>query len=93
MVCRRSENGIENRGKRVSVNLPGKLTTDDGVVVDVLVLDLSASGFRLISDEALLVGERVSLRVGREDSLPAIIRWVVGREAGGSFSEQAELRP
>lgn len=72
------------------MNLDGELTTEDGVVVIVRILDLSASGFRLMADDELLLGERVSLRIGREDSLPAMIKWVVGLEAGGSFLQDAK---
>lgn len=81
---------ISDRDKRISVNLAGNLTTEDGVMVSVRVLDLSASGFRLMADDELIVGERVSLRIGREPGLPATIKWVVGREAGGRFLQQAE---
>ena len=81
---------ILDRDKRISVDLAGDLTTEDGVVVSVRVLDLSASGFRIMADDELMVGERVSLRVGREDGLPATIKWVVGREAGGSFLQKAK---
>lgn len=81
---------ILDRDKRISVNLSGDLTTEDGVVVNVRVLDLSASGFRLIADDEIIVGERVSLRTGREKGLPATIKWVVGREAGGSFLQKAK---
>ena len=81
---------ILDRDKRVSVDLAGDLTTEDGVVVTVRVLDLSASGFRLMADDELLLGEHVSLRIGREDGLPATIKWVVGREAGGSFLQRAK---
>jgi hypothetical protein len=82
-----------DRGKRINVNLGGELTTEDGVVVKVRVLDLSSSGFRLMADDELLSGERVTLRVGREESLPAVIRWVIGREAGGNFSQDSRSFP
>lgn len=82
-----------DRDKRINVHLDGELTTEDGVVVKVRVLDLSSTGFRLMADDELLSGEQVTLRVGREESLPAVIRWVIGREAGGSFSQDPTSLP
>lgn len=72
---------------RINVNLEGVLTTEDGVLAAVRVLDLSVSGFRLLSNEPLLSEEKVTLRIGREEILRAKIQWVVGREAGGCFLE------
>lgn len=79
-----------DRDKRISVDLAGDLTTEDGVLVGVRVLDLSASGFRLVADDELLLGERVLLRIGRGDGMPATVKWVVGREVGGSFLQKAK---
>ena len=75
---------MANRETRIDVRKPAVLVTSDGMEIDVLVLDVSSHGFRVEIDEELHVGELVSLRVD-DQLVSGEIRWVLGKEAGGSF--------
>ena len=75
---------MSKREPRVDVRKPAVLVNSDGMEIDVLVLDVSSHGFRVEIDEELHVGELVSLRVD-DELLSGEIRWVLGKEAGGSF--------
>jgi len=69
----------------VDVRLSAVLVDSDGVEAKATVLDLSSEGFRIEGCGSPRVGEQVSLRVDRGTPLPAMIRWVLGNEAGGVF--------
>ena len=81
------EAGCAPRPTRVDVRKPAVLVTSDGAETPVMILDLSASGFRIHSEESPLIGEFVSLRVDRFGDFAAQIRWCLGSEAGGIFLE------
>ena len=74
----------DKRGRRIDVRKPAILVNCDGIEVEVMLLDISSNGFRVEVDDQLHVGERVSLRVDGE-LVSAEIRWVLGKEAGGTF--------
>lgn len=76
--------GTASRETRIDVRKPALLVNSDGMESDVLVLDISSHGFRIELDDQLRVGELVSLRVD-DELVSAEIRWVLGREAGGTF--------
>ena len=76
----------EQRARRIDVRMDGRLWTADGGRFPVTVLDLSAHGFRIELQEPLAVGERVRLGIGDKDIADAAIKWVLGREAGGTFT-------
>ena len=78
------------RAPRIDVRRPAVLINSDGVAADVSILDISSGGFRVETEEDPRVGEFVTLRVERGEALPAQIRWVLGREAGGVFLNSAE---
>ncbi len=79
------------RSTRISVDIDAVLTTSDGHCCKVIVRDLSAEGFRLELEDEVLVGEQVSLQVGRARALAGQIVWALGREAGGRFLDQVSL--
>ena len=81
--------GQPDRPKRIDVRIDAFLTTGDGHRFKVLVRDLSARGFRVELDDLLLVGEHVFLQVGSKEAAAAEIKWVLGREAGGHFLDEA----
>ena len=76
--------GMSKRAPRVDVRKPAIVVNSDGMEVDVIILDVSGSGFRLHVIEKLNIGEFVSLRID-DELVPAQIRWVLGDEAGGAF--------
>jgi hypothetical protein len=57
----------------------------------VIIIDLSADGFRLRTRERLDAGEQVSLHSGKGEAQPARIMWVRDGEAGGMFLQTPEL--
>jgi hypothetical protein len=79
------------RSPRVQTSISAVLVDSDGGELPVEVLDISSGGFRLRSDEALVIGEEVQLRVPRYGDFPAQIQWVKGHEAGGRFLEPVVL--
>lgn len=76
--------GIPKREPRIDVRMPAVVINSDGMEIDAIVLDISSHGFRVEVDEELRVGEFVSLRVD-DELVNGEIRWVLGKEAGGSF--------
>lgn len=80
------------RSTRVHVSKAAILIDSDGGALPVEVQNISSSGFRLRAPEALVVGERVQLRVSRYGDFAARILWVEGHDAGGEFVESVTLR-
>jgi hypothetical protein len=81
----------EYRSPRVRTSITAVLVDSDGGEMPVEVADLSSAGFRLHAEEALVVGEKIRLRVPRYGDFPAQIKWVKGHEAGGLFLERVVL--
>ena len=81
----RREPGQVKRQPRVRVEHDGVLIDSDGVEVPVKVADISREGCRLITDGTPMIGERVTLKVGRAGAVPAQVRWALGNEAGLRF--------
>ena len=79
------------RPHRVGTSFAAILVDSDGGELSVEVIDLSSGGFRLRTDETLVVGEKVRLRVERYGEFPAQIQWAEGNEAGGRFLEPITL--
>lgn len=77
--------GFIKRAPRVDLRRTATLINSDGLEMKVVVLDISASGFRLEVPEAPRIGEYVTLKVERGESFQAQIRWALGTEAGGVF--------
>lgn len=79
------------RGPRVATEISAVLIDAAGGEFPVVVIDLSSGGFRVLSDQQLLPGEHVRLRVGRNAEYPAQIEWATRREAGGRFLNRIQL--
>lgn len=75
---------MAKRERRIDVRKPAILVNSDGMEIMAIVLDISSHGFRVEVDDQLRVGELVSLHVDG-GLVNAEIRWVLGKEAGGSF--------
>jgi hypothetical protein len=76
-----------NRAPRVAANHRATLVDENGREVAGIVIDISKSGFRIQTEEPLMVGECVRLRDDSHGDYAAQIRWVDGHEAGGVFLE------
>jgi hypothetical protein len=81
---------VRARGPRIAVAAPAILIESDGCVVDVTVLDVSSSGFRISSNAELTVDEEVQLQIGKGKPVRAVICWTRGVEAGGNFIDPPE---
>lgn len=81
-----------DRAPRTATNIPAALVDSGGSRFPVVILDLSAAGFRLRASERLHEGEEVRLEAGKGESQPARILWVRGDEAGGLFLLPPEQR-
>ena len=73
------------RSPRIDLRRSAGLINSDGIVIEVVILDVSRGGFRLEVSEELRIGERVTLQAEHGDRFPAEIRWTLGKEAGGVF--------
>lgn len=78
-----------SRERRVQVSLRAKVQVAPTRSAEATIVDLSANGFRLVSDELLEVGQFVRV-LSCSDALRGEIRWVAGREAGGTFAKPAQ---
>lgn len=78
------------RPPRVAATHNAILIDSDGGELPVTITEISAGGFRLRTDETLIIGEKIRLRVDKGGEFPAQIRWALGDEAGGSFLEQVK---
>lgn len=76
---------------RIDVRYDAVLVTSDGDEVGVVVIDLSANGFRIKIEDEVRVGEQVILRTHRDGDVPAEIVWAPGSEAGGRFLAKSLL--
>ncbi|MBW0145443.1 PilZ domain-containing protein [Sphingomicrobium clamense] len=83
----RREPGQVKRQPRVRVEHEGVLIDSEGAEVAVKVADISREGCRLFTDGNVMIGERVTLKVGRAGAVPAQVRWALGNEAGLRFIE------
>ena len=73
------------RERRVTLNCGAVLTESDGFTVDVVIVDVSKSDFRLRSVAELELGSKVSLQMKNVAPVRCEIRWSCGHEAGGVF--------
>ena len=85
------EPGQISRAPRVSSHLRATLIDSSGREMPGIVTDISKGGFRITSDEPLMIGECVRVRVDRYGDYPAQIRWANGIDAGGVFLEPIDL--
>jgi hypothetical protein len=91
MVRRSKSQGYLNREVRISVRCTAVLTEPDGCELAVLITDISREGFRLESRAELVIGEDVTITVGKTEPVRARILWTRGHEAGGVFLDPVDL--
>jgi hypothetical protein len=83
--------GFIKRAPRVDIRRPAVLINSNGIATDVVILDVSGSGFKLEVQESPAIGEVVTLRVPMSDDIQAQIRWALGDQAGGVFLTPVDL--
>jgi len=83
--------GFIKRAPRVDLRRPAVLIDSDGIATDVVVLDVSASGFKLEVEESPGIGELVTLRMPKSADIQAQIRWALGDQAGAVFLTPVNL--
>jgi hypothetical protein len=79
------------RDHRVDTNYSATLRDTSGQKIDAYILNVSRSGFRLSTNQALAVGDSVMIRTKKNQDHPGVIRWADGTEAGGTFLTPARL--
>ncbi len=85
------EPGQIPRSPRVRSHLRATLIDERDREIAGIVTDISKSGFRVKTDEPLMIGECVRVRVDRYGDYAAQIRWANGIEAGGVFLDPVDL--
>ncbi len=76
------------RPPRIRLNNAAKMIAADGHETEVVIVDVSASGFRIEHADDLHEGDRITLVMAKAEKVRATIRWSIGREAGGTFDEE-----
>jgi hypothetical protein len=79
------------REKRTQVDEAARLHPNDWSSIEVRVLDVSSSGFRVECDARILVGTAVRLDVAGVGPLQAHVTWRRGERFGASFDLPADL--
>lgn len=85
------EPGQISRAPRIVSHLRATLVDTSGREIAGIVTDISKGGFRVTSNEPMMIGEQVQVRVDRYGDFPAQIRWANGIDAGGVFLEPIDL--
>ena len=57
----------------------------NGRTSDVMLVDYTDRGFRILSDDRLLVGTKIALTIPGCQPVAAFVRWSLGRSAGCFF--------
>lgn len=86
-----STNGYIKRAIRVATDMRTVLTDSNGRALTGLITDVSRKGFRVHTQEPLMVGECVSVKVDRLPPFQVQILWANGTEAGAYFLEPVTL--
>ena len=76
------------RPPRIRLESAAKMIAADGHETEVMILDVSAVGFRLEHADDLQAGDRITLVTAKAERIRASIRWSIGKEAGGTFDEE-----
>ena len=79
------------RSRRVVLQQPTQLRSNDLKGVEVTVCDLSTSGFMAECMRPVLIGSYVSLDLPGIGPVHAQIRWQVGGRMGGKFLDPVSL--
>ncbi len=73
------------RAQRRATDAPSTMRTDGGEPVDVVVLDLSRSGIRIMTDADLSVGQEISIGLAGAGVTRAYVTWARDGEYGCAF--------
>lgn len=73
------------RAQRRATDAPSTMRTDGGQPVDVVVLDLSRSGIRIMTDADLSVGQEISIGLAGAGVTRAYVTWARDGEYGCAF--------
>ncbi len=71
--------------ERRSTDAPSTMRADNGAPVDVLVLDISRSGVRIVTDAPLQIGQEISIGLAGAGVTRAYVAWARGGEYGCAF--------
>ena len=74
-----------SRERRVQLNCAGVVTEADGCTLDVTIVDVTQTDFRLRSVAELELGSKILLQMPEARPVRCEIRWACGHEAGGVF--------
>ena len=85
------EPGQIGRAPRIASHHRATLIDTNGREMPGLVTDISKGGFRIKTDEPLMIGECVRVRVDRYGDFAAQIRWSQGLVAGAVFLDPVDL--
>lgn len=73
------------RAERRTTKAPSTMRTDAGEPRDVIVLDLSRSGVRILTDAELAIGQEISIGLAGAGVTHAYVTWRRGDEYGCAF--------
>lgn len=73
------------RPPRVDLRRPAVMIDSDGNATSVIILDVSATGFRVEVSEPPRIDEFVTLKADRCPDFAGQICWALGDQAGGIF--------
>ncbi len=79
------------RGHRVVLTKTTRLRSKDQAMVEVIVCDLSTSGFMAECMRPVLIGSYVSVDLPGIGPVHAQVRWQVGGKLGGKFLDPISL--
>jgi hypothetical protein len=82
---------LPRRSRRVTLHEVTSLRSTDLRQVDVVVCDLSTSGFQAECLRPVLIGSYVSLDLPGIGPVNAQVRWQVGGRMGGKFLDPVSL--
>lgn len=71
--------------ERRSTDAPSTMRADGGAPVDVVVLDISRSGVRIMTDAALEIGQEISIGLAGAGVTRAYVTWGRNGEYGCAF--------
>ena len=71
--------------ERRSTDAPSTMRADNGAPVDVIVIDLSRSGVRIVTDAKLEIGQEISIGLAGAGVTRAYVAWARDGEYGCAF--------
>ena len=87
-----ADDGAERRrGKRIPVDIEGKVRELGMEGFEARVLNLSESGFMAETPATFDVGARVWLILPGRDRASAVVRWTAGQRLGAEFAEPVSV--